>query len=270
MVRLLKKSVNIQKYEHKNKMKIMETNFTVDGFTLKGTLHLPQCPMPPLVVGSHGLEGSRNSAKQMLLSKVLPANDVAFFRFDHRGCGDSQGNFIKDTTLEKRAGDFCAAARHVLEMGVTSNRIALFGSSMGSATCIKAWQDLEHAGFRIQGAVLCASPLNTRTIKRIPLAGNDKRPALSLDFFQENLLYDLSDQAKALHHVMIFHGNADEVVPVENAETLYAAMQPPKEMILHDGGDHQMTNRAHQQDFEQKMIAWYKSVFMQSGTICPQ
>nr|WP_320014455.1 alpha/beta fold hydrolase [uncultured Desulfobacter sp.] len=246
-------------------MKIIETNFTVDGLTLEGTLHLPQCPMPPLVVGSHGLEGSRNSAKQMLLSKVLPANNVAFFRFDHRGCGDSQGSFIEDTSLEKRARDFCAAVGHVLKMGVTSKQIALFGSSMGGATCINAWQDLERTGFRIQGAVLCASPVNTRTIKRIPLAGNAKRPALSVDFFKENLLYDLSDQAKALHHVMIFHGSADEVVPVKNADTLYATMQPPKKRILHDGGDHQMTNPAHQQDFEQKMTAWYKFIFNNSG-----
>ena len=70
--------------------------------------------------------------------------------------------------------------------------------------------------------------------------------------------------------VLIFHGLADEVVPVENAEALYASMQSPKKMVLHDGGDHQMTNRVHQQDFEQKMIAWYKSVLMQSGTMCPQ
>nr|WP_319394546.1 alpha/beta hydrolase [uncultured Desulfobacter sp.] len=242
-------------------MKILETDFTIDGFTLKGTLHLPSCPMPPLVVGSHGLEGSRNSAKQTLLSKVLPENNIAFFRFDHRGCGDSQGSFVEDTSIEKRGKDFCAAVSHVIDMKVTSSRLALFGSSMGGATCIKAWQDLERAGFKIQGAVLCAAPVNTRTIKRIPLAGNDNRPALSLDFFKENLLYDLSDQAKALHHVMIFHGRADEVVPVENAKILYAAMQPPKEMILHDGGDHQMQNRAHQQDFEQKMTDWYRSIF---------
>lgn len=242
-------------------MEIIDTSFTIDGFILKGTLHLPKCPMPPLVVGSHGLEGTRNSAKQMLLSKVLPVNNIAFFRFDHRGCGDSQGSFVEDTSIEKRADDFCAAVSHVIEMGVTSKRIALFGSSMGGATCIRAWQDIERAGFSIQGAVLCASPVNTLTIKRIPLAGNDNRPALSLNFFKENLLYDLSEQAKALHHVMIFHGRADQVVPVENAQILYAAMQPPKEMILHDGGDHQMKDRAHQQDFEQKMTAWYKSIF---------
>ena len=94
----------------------------------------------------------------MLLSKVLPANNVAFFRFDHRGCGDSQGSFIKDTSIEKRARDFCAAVGHVLEMGVTSNRIALFGSSMGGATCINAWQDLEHAGFKIQGCCFVRVP----------------------------------------------------------------------------------------------------------------
>ncbi len=243
-------------------MKIIETRFSSDEVTLKGTLHLPEIPDPPLVVGSHGLEGTRNSAKQLLLSKVLPENNMAFFRFDHRGCGDSQGNFIDDTSLSIRTRDFCTAVTHALNMKVTSDRVALFGSSMGGATCISAWKRLEQEGHAPQGAVLCAAPVVSSTIKNIPLEGNDSRPDLPLSFFTENLLFDLSDQTQALHHVMIFHGDADEIVPVGNAHTLYAAMQAPKEIIIHPGGDHQMTNHDHQLDFEQKMVEWYKALLI--------
>ncbi|MCP4023634.1 MAG: damage-inducible protein CinA, partial [Desulfobacteraceae bacterium] len=70
---------------------------------------MPDIENPPFVVGSHGLEGSKESAKQKVLSRILPENGIAFFRFDHRGCGQSSGDFLKDTSLEKRATDFINA-----------------------------------------------------------------------------------------------------------------------------------------------------------------
>ncbi|MCA1794398.1 MAG: hypothetical protein LC660_11135 [Desulfobacteraceae bacterium] len=64
---------------------MIETQFVVDHLILTGELFLPDTLDPPLVVGSHGLEGSRHSAKQQVLSRLLPENGMAFFRFDHRG-----------------------------------------------------------------------------------------------------------------------------------------------------------------------------------------
>ncbi|WDP88856.1 MAG: alpha/beta hydrolase [Desulfobacter sp.] len=243
-------------------MKTVETQFSADGFTLKGTLHLPETAgKPPLVVGSHGLEGSRCSAKQMVLSRLLPAKGMAFFRFDHRGCGESEGNFAEDTSLDKRSRDFTAAVAHVMEMGLTSGQLALFGSSMGGATCINAWQALEQMKIHPMGGVLCAAPVISRTIKNIPLDATDNRPALPLKFFAENLLFNILDRAAALHHVMVFHGDADNIVPVSNAHDLYDAIQAPKEKIIHPGGAHQMTDPSHQADFEVRAMAWYKGIF---------
>ncbi|MCG8614874.1 MAG: alpha/beta hydrolase, partial [Desulfobacterales bacterium] len=80
-------------------------------------------------------------------------------------------------------------------------------------------------------------------------------------FFAENLLFNLLDKAPNLHHMMIFHGDADEIVPVSNAHDLYAAMGGPKEKIIHEGGTHQMSDPTHQADFEVKAQAWYKEIF---------
>jgi len=106
-------------------------DFVSDDFLLKGILHLPDIKNPPLVVGSHGLEGSKESAKQTVLSRLLIENHIAFFRFDHRGCGESQGEFIKQTSLKKRTIDYLNAVKHTLDLGITSRNIAVFGSSMG-------------------------------------------------------------------------------------------------------------------------------------------
>ncbi len=247
-------------------MRFIRTQFLVDQLTLTGELCLPDTPAPPLVVGSHGLEGTRFSAKQRVLSQLLPKNGIAFFRFDHRGCGDSQGDFVTDTSLEKRTGDFLAAVTHVREMGLTSRRLGVFGSSMGGATCINAWHSLEKKFGRLYGGVLCAAPLKSRTIHNIPIQGTETRPDLPVSFFRENLLFDLTDQAAALHHVLIFHGDADQVVPVENARLLLETMQDPKHAVIQKSGDHPMSSPVHQAEFEARTVAWFKQIFDRSDT----
>ncbi len=257
-------------------MKQIDIDFFVDNLTLKGSLHLPDTDHAPLVVGSHGLEGSQNSAKQMVLSRLLPENGMAFFRFDHRGCGASQGEFSRDTSLEKRTRDLVAAVGHILSFSHISEelaskklasdkldpgKLALFGSSMGGATCINAWQDLSDAGMPPMGGILCAAPVISRSIQNIPTQANGNRPALPLSFFAENLLFNILDRAQSLHHVLVFHGDADEVVPVFNAHDLYKAMQPPKEIVIHKGGTHQMNAKKDQQDFEIRALAWFKDIF---------
>jgi alpha-beta hydrolase superfamily lysophospholipase len=244
----------------------IQTQFLVDQLLLKGELCLPDTPCPPLVVGSHGLEGSRFSAKQQVLSRLLPENGIAFFRFDHRGCGDSQGDFVKDTSLEKRTRDFLAAVAHALGLDMTSQALGVFGSSMGGATCINAWQTLEKKFGRLGGGVLCAAPLKSRTIQNIPTQGTKIRPDLPLSFFKKNLLFDLTDKASSLHHVLVFHGDSDQIVPVENAINLLENIQRPKQGIIQKNGDHPMTSPVHQAEFEARTVAWFKQVFDRSDT----
>ena len=243
------------------KKRVLNIDFNSDGFTLKGVLHLPAVENPPLVIGSHGLEGTKNSAKQMVLARQLPDLGIAFFRFDHRGCGQSQGEFLTDTSLEKRTRDLVRALEHLLSLNLTDNRIALFGSSMGGATCINAWKMVKEMDVSLCGAVLCSAPVNSQTIRNIPVEANGDRPALPLSFFAENLLFDLSEKAEQLSNILVFHGDADEVVPVSNGRDLFRLAGKPKELILHKGGDHQMTSKTDQADFDRRAVQWFSGLF---------
>ncbi len=239
----------------------MDIEFNCQGFTLSGVLHLPAVKNPPLVVGSHGFEGTKASAKQMVLAKTLPQQGIAFFRFDHRGCGQSQGNFLTETSLEKRRQDLCCALDHVLSLGLTSGRVALFGSSIGGAAVINAWESISKKDLTLCGAVLCSAPLQSLTIKKIPTQANGDRPALPLSFFAENLLFDLTPQAANLSNLLIFHGDADEVVPVSNAHNIYKAAKDPKQLIIHANGDHPMSSTKDQADFNQRSAEWFSQCF---------
>lgn len=240
---------------------IHDIEFISHGFLLKGILHLPEIKNPPLIIGSHGLEGSKESAKQQLLANLLVQNHMAYFRFDHRGCGESQGDFIKDTSLEKRTIDFIAATTHILSLGMTRRNLAVFGSSMGGATCINAWETLSKMNITLCGAVLCSAPVKSLTIKKIPTEANNERPALPLSFFKNNLLFNLLDKAKNLYNILIFHGDADEIVPVSNAYDIYNQAKELKRLIIHKNGNHQMTSKKDQTEFEAETIAWFSRCF---------
>lgn len=241
--------------------------FISQGFSLKGILHLPEVKNPPLVIGSHGLEGSKESAKQKILSKLLVKKNIAFFRFDHRGCGESQGEFIRDTSLEKRTTDYITAVNHILALGKTSRDIAVFGSSMGGATCINAWETLLKLNLNLCGAVLCSAPAKSRTIHNIPTDATDNRPALPLSFFKDNLLFNIVEKAKDLSHLLVFHGDADEVVPVSNAHDIYTLAKHPKRLIIHKNGDHQMASKKDQAQFEIEAIDWFLKCFSQQNQV---
>ena len=68
-------------------------SFNSDSLKLKGVLHLPDDGQPPVVIGSHGLYSSGSSPKQIALAEQCNRLGIAYFRFDHRGCGSSQGEF---------------------------------------------------------------------------------------------------------------------------------------------------------------------------------
>ena len=247
------------------KKSAINIEFISRGFSLKGILHLPGIKNPPLVVGSHGLEGSKTSAKQKVLSRLLVRNNIAFFRFDHRGCGESQGDFIKDTSLEKRTCDFINAVKHILSLKKTSQNLAVFGSSLGGSTCINAWEKLLKMDINLCGAVLCSAPIKSLTIENIPMDANENRPALPLSFFTHNLIFDLQNKADQLFNVMIFHGDTDQVVPVSNAHDIYTLAKAPKQLIIHKNGDHQMTSKKDQAQFESQSVAWFLNCFKKTN-----
>ena len=240
-------------------IKTIRTVFTCEDKRLKGVLSLPQQSHPPLVIGSHGLEGSKESAKQTTLAELLPRAGIAFFRFDHRGCGESEGTFTSDTSLDKRAADLISGLNHILSLELTDNRFALFGSSLGGAACIEAWHRLKAEGRYPRGMVVCASPVKSATIEAIPFKGNEHRPALPLDFFKENLLFDLTARTALLDTVLVFHGDRDRTVPVENGYTIYHNAKNPKRLIVQENGDHRMSNPKDQQEFNRESTAWFKA-----------
>ena len=64
-----------------------------------------------------------------------------------------------------------------------------------------------------------------------------------------------------LRNVLIFHGDQDKTVPLENGYILYNNAKSPKKIIVLKDGDHQMSNIDDQMLFEIEVLEWLENTF---------
>ncbi|MBL0715309.1 MAG: alpha/beta fold hydrolase [Desulfosarcina sp.] len=227
--------------------------FVCDGLLIASILHLPSTRKPPVVIGSHGLFSSGDSPKQIALAEELNASGIAFLRLDHRGCGQSEGQFEAVTTLDGRVRDLIEAARVLAARLGPPLRLGLFGSSLGGTTCLAAAPFLKP-----ERMVTLAAPIDSRSL----LTAARQNPASPLPplFETASFQFDLADKLAGLHDLLVIHGERDEVVPVDHARRIHAASREPKQLIINPGGDHRVTNPEHQRIFIEICRHWFKEL----------
>jgi len=227
-------------------------HFSSDDYGLSGMLHLPETENPPVIIGSHGLFSTGDSPKQIALAEECIKRGMAFFRFDHRGCGRSDGDFAIATTFEGRCRDLTRAIEVMQARPETGNRIGLFGSSFGGAACLAVAPQ-----FDIAAIVTVAAPLCSESI-RSPYVNDPANSPLIEALDRTSLFFDLRDKIGNLTHLLIFHGNKDAIVPFSNARELYAKASEPKRLIRQEGGDHSMSDPKHQKEFMDLAAGWFE------------
>ncbi len=238
--------------------KLISLDFLSGKFHLKGTLHLPDVQKPPVVIGSHGLFSTGNSPKQIALAEKCNEYGIAFFRFDHRGCGDSEGNFETVTSLSGRCEDLIHAVNLIVSRKDIGPGFGLFGSSFGGSTCLAAANRLKP-----DAIVTVAAPFRIRTsdeaIEIIRKTDHPKADAMIRH--NRNLTFDISDQLAGISDLLIFHGDRDSIVPPFHAIEIHREARSPKRLIMLKNGDHPMSDPDHQQRFLREASLWFKAAF---------
>ena len=201
-----------------------------------------------MVIGSHGLFSTRNSPKQIALAEECNRLGMAYFRFNHRGCGNSEGEFDHVTSLKARCRDLVAAAETISGRTDTGPRLGLFGSSMGGTVCLSASGQLA-----AETMVTFAAPV------RSDLSGSQSEMSRSeIVFDTAGRQFDITGGLTAIGNILIFHGEADDVVPVSHAREIYKLARQPKKIIIQQQGDHPMSNKEHQKQFVRRASEWFR------------
>jgi len=237
-------------------MSIQETiRFMSDGLQLTGTLHCPETQTNAAVIGCHGLLANRHSPKQIALAEALNHIGIAYLRFDHRGCGDSQGRIVPASLLADRCRDLYHAVEIMKTRLAPDIPVGMFGSSFGGTVVIAT-----AAVHPVPAVVTYAAPVHSQAIRK----PSSQQIQAYHDLTQQDtdaFNFDISRHAAAMRNILVVHCQGDEIVPSDHARQIHAASGEPKQLIIFDNGDHRMSDAGDQRHFVAACVAWYRQLF---------
>jgi len=244
-----------------NEERISFTNSRGD--TLSGVLHHPaQVPANGAVILCHGMESNKNSDKLVYVGRMLAERGLLALRFDFAYVGESSGKF-EDITYSGEVEDLKAA--HALVRNRNAAKVAILGSSMGGTVALLfAAQEPSLAA-----VATVAAPLHPELFPRRILTPEQTRQWRAQGFtiyngqrLNASLLHDLEklDVPQAARKitcpVLILHGEADEIVPVQEAHELYACLTNSKRLSILPGADHRLSDPAVMQRAIAEALDW--------------
>ena len=232
-------------------METVKVSFKSEGLTISAVLHRPDKARAPYVVASHGLLSNKDTEKYVVLGERLSEEGIALLRFDFRGCGESEGT-LAESTVSGRINDLGAAIEFARASRGLGKRMGLLGSSLGGyISLVKAAMNPE-----VRAVVTWATPFHLDGIESQKDAGG--MPILGEPFFEDLPKHHLLPLLPKVTNCLVIHGQADELVPVDQAWEIFNSLGTYKEIRILEGADHRLTNPDHRQRATDLTIAWFK------------
>ncbi|MEM1562596.1 MAG: alpha/beta fold hydrolase [Candidatus Bathyarchaeia archaeon] len=235
--------------------------FYVGSQRIRGNLHLPYTGAPCIVI-LHGLEGNKDSNKWLFVTSRLVSRGYACLRFNFRGCGEgsekSDGSF-DDTSLTSRIEDYRAALKFLRESRkIDAEKIGVIGSSFGGMTAIAAQE-------RVRALVTLSTPYMIKNLGEIKITYGEHTyyilPSgrrLKETFYEDLKKYNLLEAVRNAPPILIIHGSADDLAPVDHALRLFELAPEPKGIEIIEGADHFLTKPEHLERAVNLAIEWFK------------
>ena len=215
-----------------------------DGTTLVGwylpPIHPPSSPFPALL-WFYG-NGENIAAIWPILRDFRP-RAAGLLVLDYPGYGGSGGRATEAGLNESADLAYDALAHRA---GVDHRRIYVYGRSLGSAAATYVAVNHDVAGLILESPFTSARAMAARLYRIFPTA----LVRIGLD----NL-----GRIKQIHcPTLIFHGNADALVPIEMGQELARAAAGPVEFVIIDRSGHNDTYELGAKAYRDKLAAFVK------------
>jgi pimeloyl-ACP methyl ester carboxylesterase len=226
----------------------------------------------PVVVCIHGLTGTRVGScyRFVSLARRLVKENIACLRFDARGCGESDGDFL-NVTAATLLQDLIAVIETVDHLpGCDPTRLAIVGSSFGAFTASFAaprFGTLRGLVFFAPVAdprALTLRDMNEKAWEFLRREGWIEHHGHKLSAaFLETLPEQTGPQmlATAAHPLLIFHGNEDKAVPMSQGRSYeFAVREAGVESKLEaiDTSDHGMRSVSATEKIVEGSVHWLR------------
>ena len=212
-----------------------------------------QQPARATILHCHGNGGNLTHVRWFAEELARRGFDVLIW--DYRGYGRSDGKLTDEWGLY---ADGAAAYEWLTqERGVKPESLIIYGQSLGSTVAIDLAARQPAAALIVESGLSSASAMASAALPFLPGW---------LHRIGKNRFESARKLASVKAPVFIAHGTADEVIPVAQSQTNYAAAREPKELLLIEGGTHNLFGRHHAEIIE-RMSAF---IARQTGVLTGQ
>ncbi len=262
-------------------MKTVNIKFTnSSGQKLAAKIDFPLVGEPKaFVLFAHCFTCSKNLKTVENISRALTQSDMAVFRFDFTGLGQSEGEFSK-TNFSSNLDDLQKAYEY-LEHEYEAPKI-LVGHSLGGAAMLHVAGSLKKA----RAVVTIGAPSTPTHVRKLFKNSQDeieKTGKAEVDIggrnftIEKQLIQDLekNDSKKIIKELgkslLIMHSPQDNIVGIENAAEIYNAAMHPKSFISLDGADHLMSESEDSMYVGSIIAPWVsRYIEVQKGPVAPE
>jgi fermentation-respiration switch protein FrsA (DUF1100 family) len=203
---------------------------TADGNIIHGRWIPPETPHHGAVLVTNG-NGGNLTHRGRLAADLRQALGAGVLLFDYPGYGKNTGKPTEESCYA--AGD--AAYKWLTdEQKIPANRIILCGESLGGGTAVELATKHEHRALVL-----------IYTFTSLPAAAKYHFPFLPVHTLMRTRFDNLSKISRCPRPVFFLHGTADQIVPFDHSEQLYAAANEPKHFVrLNDLGHSMLLGEA--------------------------
>jgi uncharacterized protein len=246
-------------------MKTERAELEFNDNSIVGVLTTPAVDSPAVVFMLHGGPGGSKEGPSDLFVKLaasLADADIASFRFDFAGEGESKGDYINTS-----ASDQVAQCKHVIAWLRSRGfkHLAVVGESFGGTCALGAYdQGIDALALLWPAIWLLETEFGKYTDQThaeqahqdggIDIDGKRVGPQFIDDLLQAP---DRSAElAQITAPTLLIHGTDDSDVPVHQSERAFEVLNEPKRLITEPGGEHCLRHPDEQARVVDEVTAW--------------
>ena len=206
----------------------------------------------PIMILCHGFTTSKDNSTNNKLEGILNKDNIATFRFDFFGHGESRGDF-SEITISKAVDAILQAIKYIKTLGYYN--IGLFGSSFGGMSSIITASKTEDLSllvlkspvsdyFEVETMRRNKKNINEWQNKGYVIHKNSKgeERKLKYSFFEDIKNNNGYEVAKNINiRTLIIHGNLDNVVPIEQSKKISKIINDCELKVI-SGAGHKYSN----------------------------
>jgi len=197
-----------------------------DGAQILGWYNSPSSIGQKIILHFHGKGG--NLADRAHKLRSFAQNGFGVLAITYRGF---PGSSEEQPTENGFLLDANAALKFLFDLGYKPTDIIFFGESLGSGVALELASTLEKTAQPF--AIILESPFSSVTS-----VAQKKYPFLPVSLILHDTFDSISFVKKVYAPILIFHGTSDNIVPYEEGQKLFAAINSQKKFITVQNAGH--------------------------------